>query len=174
MHKSAFLTALQGVGKTLTAEAGMVSIQEGLEFFSARANTGVYEVAETMHVPLYVMGAGELGIKPRDVDDNLEKALQRCTAWDAVLLLDEAEIFLQSRDMGNLMRNELVSSMSDSDPASICSFSLADLYNPVFLRHLEYYQGNELSSFFNPSLGSGCSLPEHQVLRASNLQCIDG
>ncbi|KLO11230.1 P-loop containing nucleoside triphosphate hydrolase protein [Schizopora paradoxa] len=87
-----------GCGKTLTAEA----------------------VAETTHKPLYAVSAGELGTTPEDVDYRLKKVLELAQMWDAVLLLDEAEVFLQQRDITNVMRNALVS---------------------IFLRQLEYYQG---------------------------------
>ncbi|KAF7302528.1 AAA family [Mycena chlorophos] len=87
-----------GCGKTLTAEA----------------------VAEATHRPLYPISAGELGTNPTDVDKQLTLVLQIAQTWDAVLLLDEAEVFLQQRAKGDLARNALVS---------------------IFLRQLEYYQG---------------------------------
>ncbi|KAL1798795.1 hypothetical protein ACET3X_002832 [Alternaria dauci] len=87
-----------GVGKTLTAEA----------------------VSEHLRRPLYKLGAGDLGTTARVVEDNLEKALKLCSHFGAVLLLDEADVFMEARTSNNLQRNELVS---------------------VFLRLLEYYKG---------------------------------
>ena len=87
-----------GVGKTLTAEA----------------------VSEHLRRPLYKLGAGDLGTTARIVEDNLEKALKLCGHFGAVLLLDEADVFMEARTSNNLQRNELVS---------------------VFLRLLEYYKG---------------------------------
>jgi len=87
-----------GCGKTLTAEA----------------------VAEVTHRPLYVISAGELGTDPDDMDQNLARILKLAHIWKAVLLLDEAEVFLHKRSMADLARNALVS---------------------IFLRQLEYYQG---------------------------------
>ncbi|PHH59923.1 hypothetical protein CDD81_2382 [Ophiocordyceps australis] len=87
-----------GVGKTLTVEA----------------------MAEKSERPLYVLSASELGTKPSTVEPALQSALQCCELWNAVLLLDEADIFLQTRDSSSLERNELVS---------------------IFLRALEYYRG---------------------------------
>merc|ERR1711939_202393 len=43
-----------------------------------------------------------------------------CTRWNALLLLDEADIFLEQRSLHELERNKLVS---------------------IFLRVLEYYEG---------------------------------
>ncbi|KAH6871416.1 P-loop containing nucleoside triphosphate hydrolase protein [Thelonectria olida] len=87
-----------GVGKTFTAEA----------------------VAERSRVPLYSMSAGDLGIQPSEVEKALERALELCRMWNAMLLLDEADVFLGERTSESLARNELVS---------------------IFLTKLEYYQG---------------------------------
>ncbi|KAI1105317.1 P-loop containing nucleoside triphosphate hydrolase protein [Jackrogersella minutella] len=99
-----------GVGKTFTAEA----------------------VAEITHQPLYVISSGELGDSSSSVQNNLADALELGETWRAVVLLDEADVFLAKRDDQNLVRNAVVS---------------------VFLRLLEYYQGilllttNRLDSF---------------------------
>ncbi|EOA86707.1 hypothetical protein ACJQWK_08788 [Exserohilum turcicum] len=87
-----------GVGKTLTSES----------------------VAEEMKVPLYMMGAGDLGFDPRRLESNLQDILEMCSRWNAVLLLDEADVFLEQRSLHELERNKLVS---------------------IFLRVLEYYEG---------------------------------
>ncbi|KAH7035535.1 uncharacterized protein B0I36DRAFT_382223 [Microdochium trichocladiopsis] len=87
-----------GVGKTFTAEA----------------------VAERSRVPLYSMSAGDLGTKPAEVEAALTRALELCRMWNAMLLLDEADVFLGERTNESLARNELVS---------------------IFLTKLEYYQG---------------------------------
>lgn len=87
-----------GSGKTLTAEA----------------------VAEITRRPLYSVSAGELGVDPKSVDENLTKILELAHRWNAVLLLDEADVFLQQRDAHDVNRNALVS---------------------IFLRQLEYFEG---------------------------------
>ncbi|KAF4959060.1 hypothetical protein FGADI_1938 [Fusarium gaditjirri] len=87
-----------GVGKTYTAEA----------------------VAEKARVPLYSMSAGDLGTVPKEVELALERALTLCGLWNAMLLLDEADVFLGARTDSDLARNELVA---------------------VFLTKLEYYTG---------------------------------
>jgi SpoVK/Ycf46/Vps4 family AAA+-type ATPase len=66
------------------------------------------------------MSAGTLGTVPREVEASLDRALDLCKLWNAMLLLDEADIFLGARSNVDLARNELVS---------------------VFLTKLEYYQG---------------------------------
>jgi len=87
-----------GTGKTLTAES----------------------VSETMRVPLYSLAAGDLGLDAQSVESSLTTILEMVAKWNAVLLLDECDVFLEARDSINLERNKLVS---------------------IFLRTLEYYTG---------------------------------
>ncbi|PHH93223.1 hypothetical protein CDD83_10161 [Cordyceps sp. RAO-2017] len=87
-----------GVGKTYTAEA----------------------VAEKGRVPLYTVSAGALGTRPDEIETALDRALELCRLWNAILLLDEADVFLSARHDDALVRNELVS---------------------IFLTKLEYYRG---------------------------------
>ncbi|KAI5461567.1 P-loop containing nucleoside triphosphate hydrolase protein [Mariannaea sp. PMI_226] len=87
-----------GIGKTLTAES----------------------VAEEMKVPLYIMSAGDLGTEAYEVEDNLARILEMVANWNAVLLLDECDVFLEARSANDIARNRVVS---------------------IFLRTLEYYEG---------------------------------
>ncbi|KAF3927323.1 hypothetical protein ABW21_db0202270 [Orbilia brochopaga] len=87
-----------GTGKTLTAEC----------------------VAEKCQRPLYAVTCGDLGTEPDTLEERLRDAFLFAVNWKAILLLDEADVFLQERDLHDLKRNALVS---------------------VFLRHLEYYDG---------------------------------
>lgn len=104
------LSGPPGVGKTLTAEA----------------------VAEIAHKPLYTVSSGELGDSPTHVQKALDQIMELAEAWNAVVLLDEADVFLIKRDNMNLTRNAITT---------------------IFLRQLEYYQGilllttNRQSSF---------------------------
>ena len=89
------LSGPPGVGKTLTAES----------------------VAENMKVPLYMMSAGDLGTRTYEVEQNLSNILEMCTKWDGcILLIDEADVFLEQRSANNIERNQLVSSKSRSQP----------------------------------------------------------
>jgi len=67
-------------------------------------------IAEHLKRPLYVVSGGELGTTPESVDRNLSTIMKIATAWKAVVLIDEADVFLQKRDLDNLERNSLVSS----------------------------------------------------------------
>ena len=54
------------------------------------------------------MSAGDLGTVPKEVELALERALTLCGLWNAMLLLDEADMFLGARTDSDLARNELV------------------------------------------------------------------
>ena len=77
-------------------------------------------VAEIAEKPLYRMTCGDLGTKAEDVEKYLESVFHLGKLWGCVVLLDEADVFLEQRSLENLQRNALVS---------------------VFLRMLEYYEG---------------------------------
>lgn len=87
-----------GTGKTLTAEG----------------------ISELLRCPLYCVSAGELGTDPARLETELQKVLDIAHSWGALLLLDEADVFLEKRQVTDLHRNALVS---------------------IFLRLLEYFQG---------------------------------
>jgi hypothetical protein len=70
----------------------------------------VWVVAEKAQVPLYYMQPGDLGSQAKDVDKALASALELCRMWKAMLLLDEADVFLGARSTKSFERNELVSS----------------------------------------------------------------
>ncbi|KAJ8119707.1 hypothetical protein ONZ43_g3401 [Nemania bipapillata] len=87
-----------GTGKTLTAES----------------------VAEIAEKPLYRVTCADIGTKAEDAEKYLESILHLGKLWRCVVLLDEADVFLEQRSLEDLERNALVS---------------------VFLRVLEYYEG---------------------------------
>lgn len=59
-----------GVGKTATAES----------------------IAELLHVPLCIISVGNLGTSAESVESELQDILELASKWNAVLLLDEADI----------------------------------------------------------------------------------
>lgn len=87
-----------GTGKTLTCEA----------------------IAELLHKPLYSITVGELGTTPADLENKLVKILDIANSWSAVILIDEADIFLEKRTDNDINRNAMVG---------------------IFLRLLEKHQG---------------------------------
>ncbi|KAI4931507.1 hypothetical protein J4E85_004100 [Alternaria conjuncta] len=87
-----------GTGKTLTAES----------------------VAEYTKRPLLSITAADLGHEPIELEQNLLRFFKNAAAWDAIVLLDEADIYLAQRSSEDLRRNGIVS---------------------IFLRALDYFEG---------------------------------
>lgn len=83
-----------GTGKTLTAEV----------------------FAESEGRALYSVQCSQLGISPEDLEANLMKVFSRARRWNAVMLLDEADVYVRQRS-NDLIQNAIVG---------------------VFLRMLEY------------------------------------
>lgn len=86
-----------GVGKTLTAE--------------------VY--SEIIKRPLYRVHSGQLGLNVAEMEKALKDTLTRAQRWGAVMLIDEADVYIKRRD-DNIAANAVVG---------------------VFLRVLEYFNG---------------------------------
>ncbi|KAL2044439.1 hypothetical protein N7G274_003144 [Stereocaulon virgatum] len=76
-------------------------------------------LSEYLERPLYAISAGELGQDPKVLEEQLSTIFRLAHHWKAILLLDEADVFVQSRSFVN-PHNALVS---------------------VFLWKLEYYRG---------------------------------
>ncbi|RFN54455.1 p-loop containing nucleoside triphosphate hydrolase [Fusarium flagelliforme] len=87
-----------GVGKTFTAEC----------------------IAESTGRPLLSLTCADIGTEDKEVEERLSDWFSLAETWGAVMLLDEADVFLERRNRGDLARNSLVS---------------------VFLRSMEYYRG---------------------------------
>jgi hypothetical protein len=86
-----------GVGKTLTAE--------------------VY--SEIIKRPLYRVHSGQLGLNVAAMETTLKEVLTRAQRWGAIMLIDEADVYIKRRD-DNIAMNAVVG---------------------VFLRVLEYFNG---------------------------------
>ncbi|KJX97221.1 hypothetical protein TI39_contig523g00006 [Zymoseptoria brevis] len=87
-----------GTGKTFTAES----------------------VADLAKMPLYRVTCGDIGTSPARVEEYLRSVFYLGQRWQCIVLLDEADVFLEERSLDNLERNALVT---------------------VFLRALGYYNG---------------------------------
>jgi hypothetical protein len=68
----------------------------------------------------FQISAGELNITVADLELQLSNIFEIARQWNALLLLDEADVYLEKRSSQDLVRNRLVS---------------------VFLRKIEYYNG---------------------------------
>ncbi|KAH7378244.1 hypothetical protein BKA66DRAFT_466882 [Pyrenochaeta sp. MPI-SDFR-AT-0127] len=87
-----------GVGKTYTAEC----------------------IAHQVQRPLLSVTCADIGVEPTEVEANLNKWFKIARRWDAIMLLDEADIYMEYRQIHDLTRNNLVAG---------------------FLRAIEYYDG---------------------------------
>ncbi|KAG0586927.1 hypothetical protein KC19_2G128000 [Ceratodon purpureus] len=87
-----------GTGKTFTAES----------------------VSEKLKAPLWSLSVSELGTTPKTLEDKLVKILDVAASWGAILLLDEADIYMEKRTSIDLECNAMTG---------------------IFLRNLEYYRG---------------------------------
>jgi SpoVK/Ycf46/Vps4 family AAA+-type ATPase len=67
-----------------------------------------------------VVGAGEIGMKAEELETNLKRIFTITSIWSAVVLIDEADVFLEKRSTADLDRNAIVA---------------------VLLRQLEYFPG---------------------------------
>jgi hypothetical protein len=90
-------TGEPGTGKTLTAEV----------------------FSESVERPLYVVQCSQLGTDEVEIEKQLKEVLQRATRWKAILLIDEADVYIRERGE-DIRQNAIVG---------------------VFLRVLEYYRG---------------------------------
>lgn len=87
-----------GIGKTLTAEA----------------------MAEYLHKPLYFVSVGELGTETEELEQALVKIINLTKKWNAIVLIDEVDVFAQKRNATNLKNNAMTA---------------------VFLRMIERFEG---------------------------------
>jgi adenylate kinase family enzyme len=87
-----------GVGKTLTCEA----------------------ISEKLHQPMYSITVGECGTTPVELETKLARILEIANKWNAIILIDEADIYMEKRQNSDIVRNAMVG---------------------IFLRLLERYQG---------------------------------
>ncbi|KAK0610241.1 Replication factor C large subunit [Lasiodiplodia hormozganensis] len=87
-----------GVGKTYTAEC----------------------VAALTERPLLSLTCADIGTDPENVEESLRRWFSIAQNWGAIMLIDEADVYMEQRKVQDLVRNNLVAG---------------------FLRALEYYQG---------------------------------
>ncbi|KAK2018532.1 P-loop containing nucleoside triphosphate hydrolase protein [Colletotrichum eremochloae] len=87
-----------GVGKTYTAEC----------------------ISHHTQRPLLSLTCSDIGVEPKTVEENLRQWFKLAEKWGAIMLIDEADIYMERREIQDLERNHLVAG---------------------FLRALEYYKG---------------------------------
>jgi SpoVK/Ycf46/Vps4 family AAA+-type ATPase len=109
-HKGAWKDVIGGKG------GGAIILCAGVPGTGKTLTSEVY--SEVMERPLYSVQCSQLGMTPEDLEKQLLKVFSRAGRWKAVLLLDEADVYVRARG-DDLAQNAIVG---------------------VFLRVLEYYQ----------------------------------
>ncbi len=61
-----------------------------------------------LHRPLYSVSMGELGTTPTELETNLKDILELAGVWNALVLMDEADIFLERRGQKEIVRTAMV------------------------------------------------------------------
>lgn len=55
-----------------------------------------------------VLTSSDIGTTPDEVEANLTRQFKTARSWGAVLLIDEADVFMERRSTADLIRNSLV------------------------------------------------------------------
>lgn len=55
-----------------------------------------------------VLTSSDIGTNPKDVEQQLSVYFRQAKSWGAVLLIDEADVFMERRSTADLTRNSLV------------------------------------------------------------------
>jgi hypothetical protein len=71
-------------------------------------------VAKFTRRPLLRLTVADIGTDENEMEDNLGEWFQRGADWGAIILIDEADVFLEKRQIKDLQRNSLVSGKRSS------------------------------------------------------------
>lgn len=77
-------------------------------------------IANLTERPLLTLACSDIGVEPEEIEDTLLKWFKLAETWGAILLIDEADIYMEQRQIYDIKRNHLVAG---------------------FLRALEYFRG---------------------------------
>lgn len=77
-------------------------------------------IAEFTERPLLPLTCSDIGVSPEQIESNLTKYFDLAEVWGAIVLIDEADLYMEERAPQDMTRNHLVAG---------------------FLRALEYFKG---------------------------------
>ncbi|KAF2143537.1 uncharacterized protein K452DRAFT_224609, partial [Aplosporella prunicola CBS 121167] len=117
-NKNQFDDVIEGKGKKMQEERRIIMLLEGSPGVGKTLTAEA--LADRIRKPLYAISVAELGSTAKDLERRLTMILEVAVKWDAVVLLDESDVFLEKRRADSLTRNSIVA---------------------IFLRLLEYYRG---------------------------------
>lgn len=121
-HKSLINTLMVSAGELMEdivtgKTGGIIILATGAPGLGKTLSAEVY--SELIKRPLYSIQCTQLGINIDDIEKNLQEVLDRAQRWQAILLIDEADVYIRKRG-SDITQNAIVG---------------------VFLRLLEYYRG---------------------------------
>ena len=134
-HKETLLALVKKHSKGKQLETGLIADNRQMDLVRGKGkgliillhgepgvgkSSTVESVAEFTHRPLFQVTCGDIGESADEVERRLENHFQLAHKSGCVLLLDEADVFLEARSKTDLKRNAIVS---------------------VFLRVFKYYSG---------------------------------
>lgn len=93
-----------GVGKTATAGKSVPSRTHKQILIMICSES----IAEFTRRPLMSLTTSDIGTDPEEVEENLTRDFETAKSWGAVLLIDEADVFMERRSSHDLARNSLV------------------------------------------------------------------
>lgn len=85
-----------------------------------RINLGTECIADYTERPLLYLTCADIGVDPQTIESNLSKWFKLAERWGSIILIDEADIYMEQRQVQDIDRNHLVAG---------------------FLRALEYFKG---------------------------------
>ena len=115
-----------GVGKTYTAGISCGDISKSYPVVL----TGTECIAAYTKRPLLSLTISDIGTDSSSAEQNLNKYFSRAKEWNTILLIDEADIYMERRENADLTRNSLVSSIP-----TISYFLISTTYSH---RHHQY------------------------------------
>lgn len=71
----------------------------------------IESISDLARRPLFVINSGDV-VGKWNKEESLTSLLRLATSWNAVVLLDEADVFMQRRDPATPGANELVAGMN--------------------------------------------------------------
>jgi SpoVK/Ycf46/Vps4 family AAA+-type ATPase len=77
-------------------------------------------IADYTERPLLALTCSDIGVKPEAIETNLLKWFKLAENWGCIMLIDEADIYMEQRQIQDIERNHLVA---------------------AFIRALEYFRG---------------------------------
>lgn len=80
-------------------------------------------VAKLTKRPLISLSAADLGTEETRMERNLVNWFDRATLWGAIVLVDEAEVYLEQRQTGQLNRNALVTGSLNLEMPTLATHS---------------------------------------------------